>query len=189
MALNVPRELLGWSAREKTAVFQPVAIFPQDWGKKHLTVPFAQSTVDGRARSFLRVPWTSNQASAIGWLPLFSQAFFHPKGIVIALAESSANNASSCFSLHSIATGSELLRMADASKHPVGIAGGAFLHGSPRMVTLGNDGVLRLWDYGQGTEPVNLISWVFLANGNYLVMDEEGRFDTVLPNLCKSAQR
>ena len=174
--LNCSRELLGWSAKDKVAIFQPTAVFQPGMGID-LTVPFVQSAVDGRARTFLRVPRTYNQAVAFSWSPFFSRAFFHPKGKVAALTEG-ANQASSSFSLYSLTTGSELLRMADATKHPVGITDGAFLHKSSRLVTLGNDGALRLWDYSQGTELINLVSWVFLTNGNYLVMDEYGRFDT-----------
>lgn len=90
-------------------------------------------------------------------------------------------NSGGAFYIYDLATGREISYMSDRAKHPGGIIGGAFGRQPGRAVTAGRDGTLRLWDLS-GPKPDNLLTWIFLENGNWAVLDRDGRFDSPDPN-------
>lgn len=164
LPLECGRKLLAWSAKWGRCVYQS--------GEPKVGMyPFIQSIPDGRLRGLRPGGVMLSQA-----LPA-TRAFFHESGQVVALAEDMSRS-SAGFSLYSTESGSEILRMEDMTRHPLGIQDGAFLSGVPRLVTVGKDGAVRLWDVTAGREPVNILSWIFLANGNVLTVDDADRFDT-----------
>ncbi len=90
-------------------------------------------------------------------------------------------HAGGAFYLYDLASGREVSRMSDRARHPGGLIGGAFTRQSSRAVTAGRDGSLRLWELG-GSRPVNILTWVFLESGAWVVLDADGRFDTPDPD-------
>lgn len=89
--------------------------------------------------------------------------------------------AGGAFYIYDLASGREISYMSDRTKHPGGILGAAFGREPGRALTAGRDGALRLWDLG-GARPENLLTWVFLDNGNWVVLDRDGRFDSPDPD-------
>ena len=85
------------------------------------------------------------------------------------------------FYVYDLAKGREMSIMSDRGRHPGGISGAAFLRDSSRAVTAGRDGSLRVWDL-RGVTPVNILTWVFLENGNWAALDSQGRFDSPAPD-------
>ncbi|MDR0881098.1 MAG: PQQ-binding-like beta-propeller repeat protein [Candidatus Adiutrix sp.] len=89
-------------------------------------------------------------------------------------------NNSGAFYLYDLAGGREIGYLADRTLQPEGLIGAAFSRQPGRAVTAGRDGSLRLWDIS-GVQPVNLQTYVFLKNGNWVMMNQEGRFDSPQP--------
>ena len=85
------------------------------------------------------------------------------------------------FYIYDLATGREISIMSDRSRHPGGITRAAFLRDPSRAVTAGRDGTLKIWDL-RGPTPVNILTWVFLDNGNWAALDSQGRFDSPAPD-------
>jgi hypothetical protein len=90
--------------------------------------------------------------------------------------------ASGAFYVYDQDSGREVAYMSDRSRHPAGIVGASFLKDPARLLTAGRDGSVRLWDL-KGGRPVNLLSWIFLENGHWAVLDAEGRYDSPQPGL------
>ncbi|MDL2268071.1 hypothetical protein LJC46_08845, partial [Desulfovibrio sp. OttesenSCG-928-G15] len=86
--------------------------------------------------------------------------------------------------LFSTESGNQLLQTPVDTRGMYPINSAAFLHKAPhRLLTASRDGV-RLWDLKQNPlEPTTVLQWVFLNNGNHLVLDKDSRFDT--PNIDK----
>ena len=89
-------------------------------------------------------------------------------------------NNSGAFYLYDLAGGREIGYLADRTLQPEGLIGAAFSQQPGRALTAGRDGSLRLWDIS-GVQPVNLQTYIFIENGNWVVMNQEGRFDSLRP--------
>ncbi|MDR1242667.1 MAG: caspase family protein [Deltaproteobacteria bacterium] len=101
---------------------------------------------------------------------------FSDDGRLLAAGEGS-NRVGSKFLVYNLHTGDLVRRMIDSGKHPSGIQHIPFLHKqSRRLLTVGEES-LRLWDLAS-PDPVNLLTWVFLKNGNTVVVGQDSRFDT-----------
>ncbi|MDL2268070.1 caspase family protein, partial [Desulfovibrio sp. OttesenSCG-928-G15] len=105
-------------------------------------------------------------------------------GKVLASTAQETTRGATRLVLFSTESGSQLLQtpIDTRSMHPINSA--AFLHNAPhRLLTASRDGV-RLWDLKKNPlEPTTVLRWVFLSNGNHLVLDQDSRFDT--PNIDK----
>ncbi len=88
--------------------------------------------------------------------------------------------AAGAFYIYDQDSGREVAYMSDRTRHPAGLRGAAFLNDSARVLSFGRDGGVRLWDL-KNSRPVNLLSWFFSPNGNWVLVDDEGRFDSPAP--------
>lgn len=89
--------------------------------------------------------------------------------------------AAGAFYLYDQDSGREMAYMSDRGLHPGGLRGVSFLSDGVRLLSFGRNGTVRLWSL-KGSRPVNTLSWIFLKNGNWAIVDKDGRFDSPAPD-------
>jgi WD40 repeat protein len=158
-----PNPLLGVSPNGKTVILEGWYEYTQAW-QPHYALDLSLQRV------FRFNP--RNVASS-----MVTSTTFSDDGRLVALGEL-GSRLGSRFLVYNLRTGDLLAGMLDASKHPLGIRHIAFLHHRPqRLLTVGAEGSLRLWDL-TAPEPANLLTWIFFKNGNTAVVGRDSRFDT-----------